>query len=185
MKLIIKHAAACLAGLLLCNAAWAGDCVMRLSGEQLDYGVVNKGPARNVDSGERALGKQRMTLSIQCEAPSAIRLRLEAESAPKGMALWNGKGYYRMTMGAAQLDGQPVLLAASGAGGAALGQAASEVSVDAEHRIWAVVDGKPASGRQFTAQIWVEARVEADALQARDVEHLSSSGRLLLEEDGG
>ncbi|UGA38493.1 hypothetical protein JOS77_01210 [Chromobacterium haemolyticum] len=63
----------------------------------------------------------------------------------------------------------------------ALEPAAAEVGVDAEHKIWAVADGKPARGKLFTAQIWVDAQVTANALRARDVEHLSSGGRLLLE----
>lgn len=182
MKVMIKRAV-CLAGLFLCQTALADNCVMRLSGEQLDYGVLNKGQFKRAKSGVLALGKRRMTLSVQCEQPSAIRLRLEAEPAAKGMALWNGKGHYRMSMGAAQLDGQPVLLAAVRTGQAALEQAAAEVAVDAEHKIWAVADGKPARGKLFTAQIWVDAQVTADTLRARDVEHLSSGGRLLLERD--
>ncbi|WP_337881961.1 hypothetical protein [Chromobacterium haemolyticum] len=181
MKSMIKRATAGLAGLLLCQAVLADNCVMRLSGEQLDYGVLNKGQFKRAKSGVLALGKRRMTLSIQCEEPSAIRLRLEAEPAAKGMALWNGKGHYRMTMGAAQLDGQPVLLAATRTEPTALEQAAAEVGVDAEHTIWAVADGKPARGKLFTVQIWVDAQVTANALRARDVEHLSSGGRLLLE----
>ncbi|WP_162788192.1 hypothetical protein, partial [Chromobacterium haemolyticum] len=47
-----------------------------------------------------------------------------------------------------------------------------------------VADGKPARGKLFTAQIWVDAQVAANALRARDVEHLSSGGRLLLEKGG-
>ncbi|MGR2663936.1 hypothetical protein ACUXVY_20315 [Chromobacterium haemolyticum] len=181
MKSMIKRATAGLAGLLLCQAVLADNCVMRLSGEQLDYGVLNKGQTARSSAGMLALGKRRMTLSIQCEAPSAIRLRLEAEPAAKGMALWSGKGHYRMTMGTAQLDGQPVLLAAARTEPTALEPAAAEVAVDAEHTIWAVADGKPARGKLFTAQIWVDAQVAANALRARDVEHLSSGGRLLLE----
>ncbi len=161
----MKTVALLLAGLVGIGGAQA--CELSLSQGEIDYGVLNRTTLKAGD-GSWQLAPRQVMLQVSCPQPQDMRLFYRAQAAgPDGFAL--GQGRYRLELGQALLDGEPVAL-----GGVIDGRAKASLAPD--RGAVTVKGGVPVQGRQFSVPVNVVAEASESALRVTDLTQWQAAG---------
>ncbi|MBR8313179.1 hypothetical protein KDW36_08195 [Burkholderia dolosa] len=166
--------------LSLLQAAYAQDCTLNLSEPLLDFGDLNRAELQSQVPGGTPMsaGARSTLLTIRCERPADIVLRIDGQPAGPRHFAWTEHGSYTVTMRNPRLDGRPVLLARIGESGDVAHPASPDATFVPGEAIAAIAGGRVAAANVFTAQIDVEAHVAPAALRTRDDTELSASAQL-------
>ncbi|EIK97821.1 hypothetical protein PMM47T1_04894 [Pseudomonas sp. M47T1] len=161
----MKTVAIVFAGLAGIGGAQA--CEMTLSQGEIDYGVLNRTTLKASD-GSWHLAPRHLTLQVHCPQPEDMQLFYRAQAAsPDAFAL--GQGRYRLELGQALLDGEPVAL-----GGAVDGRALTSLTPD--RGAVPLKGGARLKGRQFSVQMKVVGEASEAALRVSDLTHWQAAG---------
>ncbi|MDE1165998.1 MAG: DUF1120 domain-containing protein [Pseudomonas sp.] len=159
------------AGLL--GASTVQACELQLSQGDIDYGQLNRTTLK-AQEGKWRLAPRHITLQVRCEAPTDMALTFSALARGQQAFALGERGEYRLTLGQAQLDGEPVALGLRG--GQAITSVAVEQALRPQQAVVPVRAGAAVQGRYFSAQVWVHALADERALQVTDATVWQAAG---------
>lgn len=168
---------------LLMNTAtaFASDCDLRLSDNEVDYGTLYRGelsdPARN---GLIPLGKRQLRLTVNCQTPTQMAIRFSATPAEMGGFRFANKGKLQIALSNAQLDARSVLLADQDN----LANAGPNAILAADRSVAAVAQGQIATGKTFSVQVDVDTYIDDAATKVGDNTTLDSYGTFTFSDAG-
>lgn len=171
-------AAVILSALLLvpAMAARAADCAMTLSAPQVDYGRLSRATMVVTARDELLLPPRTVALNVVCAEPADMTLFFHAASADSREFLFTQQGRLALRLRDGALDGETVELGqVDGKGGMPVHKGASLPWMPG----WGLApirDGRVVAGRIFTAQMDIQARVEARAMHVNDTTRWSFTG---------
>lgn len=155
--------------------AQADDCQLSLSQAHLDFGVLNRAVQRN-PSAEIQLGERRLSLSLNCPAPTDMHVFYRALAATVERYRFTEHGSYRVHASDAVLDGQAVELGLVTAQGQMPTIRGNALDWRPDHAIVPLRDSLPTTGSSFSVQLQVNAWAQAGATQVRDAVTWEASG---------
>ncbi|MEJ8673838.1 hypothetical protein [Chromobacterium amazonense] len=174
---------ACVATACMAFSAQAQECLVRLDQTEVDYGVASheRDSQRNLKNGMVGLGRKPLSLNISCPNPQAMQLTLEAAAGGSNEFRFANKGRYAVAIGAATLDGREVHLAYARGGRPVLDTVSKWKRFGMDANIVPVRDGKVEMGKNFSAKLWVEARIPREELIVKQQEYFNGYGRIVVD----
>jgi hypothetical protein len=149
---------------------------MTLSTSQVDYGRLSRATMVATASGELLLPSRTVTLNVACAEPGDMTLFFRAASADTREFLFTQQGRLALRLRDGVLDGETVELAQVDGKGDMPVQRAASLPWMPGRGLAPVKDGKVVSGRVFTAQMDIEARVDERAMHVPDATRWSFTG---------
>lgn len=164
------YAAALLCVLLVipAMAACAGDCDVTLSTPTVDYGRLSRASMVAASSGELQLPPRMVALRLACSDSQDMTLFFRAAAADTSEFFFTAQGRFAVRMRDAVLDGEAVELGQVDPTQDALVRDGVSLPWVPGQGLVPVKHGKVLSGRVFTAQVEIEARVNDRAMTVRD-----------------
>jgi len=160
--------------------AHAQHCTLHVGEQLLDFGNLDRTALQSVtpDGAGLSAGTRSALLTIRCDQPTDILLRVDGQPAGPRRFAWAGHGTYTVTIRNARLDGRPALLTRIGETGGPPHSPSPGATFAPGDAIAATSDGRVAAATVFTAQIDVEVHVAPDALRVRDETELTATVHL-------
>lgn len=174
-------------GLLLCaRAAAARDarCDVSLSPALIDYGRLSRATMAAASNGELSLPTRATRLTIHCAEPVDMTLLFRGLPAGAEAFRFTDHGRFVPRLRDAHLDGEAVDLGQIDRDGDAPSRVGASLAWYPDRRIAPVKNGKNLAGRDFSAQVDIDSRIDERALGASDATRWSAQGAIDAVEAG-
>ncbi|CAG4909545.1 DUF1120 domain-containing protein [Paraburkholderia saeva] len=182
--IVAQITAAALLAMGGCTAAQAqgpGECQMTVNDSSVDYGVFTRYQLQgeNPQAPTLSLGKRQLTLNMNCRMPVTMAVAFRSGANGADYSFGNG-GTVTVRMTGAQVDGRPALVGSSAGAGMIPASPAAIAQFAPGQVIVPIVDGRPAKGTSFSAQVEVDPRIPAANARVAGRTSLESNGSFQL-----
>jgi len=167
------------------RAAPNDNCQMQISNTVIDYGQVTRAEllGRQVSPTAFALGKQTMTLSVNCRQPALMTIYFRGAAGDgNGYRFGNG-GNFVLSLSLAQLDGKRVKLGNIRVTGQQPDNMAEAILLTPGVGIVPVQDERTLKGSSFSVQVEIDTSVSGTSSRVADRTTWRSSGSFELVEN--
>jgi hypothetical protein len=167
------------------HAAPNDNCQMQISNTVIDYGHVTRAEllGRQVSPTSFALGKQTMTLSVNCRQPALMTIYFRGAAGDgNGYRFGNG-GNFVLNLSLAQLDGKRVKLGNVRVTGQQPDNIAETILLTPGVGIVPMQDERTLKGASFSVQVEINTSVSGTASRVADRTTWRSSGSFELVEN--
>ena len=173
--------AANILSLAVVSHAYAENCTIHLNKTTIDYGQLNRANLLSTaQTGKIALGKRLLTLNIHCQESTPFALQFHAPAADQNTFRFSNTGNFSVSLSQAQVDGKAVMLASTKTAATPLNSIAAIATLEANQTVTAMANSLPISGKNFTAQVEVEAHIAPSTLRVREVTSLEGLGKFVM-----
>lgn len=181
---VAQLTAAALLAMGACTAAQAqgpGECQMTVNESSVDYGTFTRYQLQgdNAQAATLSLGKRQLTLSVNCRMPVTMAVAFRSGANGADYSFGNG-GSVTVRMANAQVDGRPAMIGSAAGMGMLPASPAAVAQFAPGQVIVPVVDGRPAKGTSFSAQVEVDPRVPAANAKVAGRTSLETNGTFQL-----
>jgi hypothetical protein len=149
---------------------------MTLSASRIDYGSLSRATLARGPDGRLELPGRSVRLHLRCVDPTDMTVYFRGVAADVGSFRLSDNGRFALRLRDGLLDGVRVDLMRRGGTGGETGQMAASLPWLPAEGIAPVMNGQPATGREFSAQIDIDTRVDERALGVRDTERWAARG---------
>ncbi len=166
-------------------AAPNDNCQMQISNAVIDYGQVTRAEllGRQVSPTAFALGKQTMTLSVNCRQPTLMTIYFRGAAGDGNGYRFGNAGNFVLSLSLAQLDGKRVKLGNVNVTGQQPDNMAETALLSPGVGIVPVQDERTVKGSSFSVQVEIDTRVSGTASRVADRTTWRSSGSFELVEN--
>ncbi|WP_144424067.1 DUF1120 domain-containing protein [Herbaspirillum hiltneri] len=166
-------------------AAPNDNCQMQISNTVIDYGQVTRAEllGRQVSPTAFALGKQTMTLSVNCRQPALMTIYFRGAAGDGNAYRFGNAGNFALNLSLAQLDGKRVKLGNVSVTGQQPDNMAETAVLSPGIGIVPVQDERTVKGSSFSVQVEIDTKVSGTASRVADRTTWRSSGSFELVEN--
>ena len=166
-------------------AAPNDNCQMQISNTVIDYGQVTRAELleRQVSPTSFALGKQTMTLSVNCRQPTLMTIYFRGAAGDGNGYRFGNAGNFVLNLSLAQLDGKRVKLGNVKVTGQQPDNMAEIALLTPGVGIVPVQDERTLKGASFSVQVEINTSVSGTASRVADRTTWRSSGSFELVEN--
>ncbi|TFI10429.1 MULTISPECIES: hypothetical protein [unclassified Herbaspirillum] len=166
-------------------AAPNDNCQMQISNTVIDYGQVTRAELleRQVSPTAFALGKQTMTLSVNCRQPTLMTIYFRGAAGDGNGYRFGNAGNFVLNLSLAQLDGKRVKLGNVKVTGQQPDNMAEIALLTPGVGIVPVQDERTLKGASFSVQVEINTSVSGTASRVADRTTWRSSGSFELVEN--
>jgi len=167
------------------QAAPNDNCQMQISNPVIDYGQVTRAEllGRQVSPTALALGKQSMTLSVNCRQPTLMTIYFRGAAGDGNRYRFGDSGNFVLNLSLAQLDGKRVKLGNVKVVGQQPDNMAETALLPPGVGVVPVQDERTLKGTSFSVQVEIDTRVSSTASRVADRTTWRSSGSFELVEN--
>lgn len=164
-------------------AALADDCQVAFAQPVLDFGRFNR-TTLQVQAGGPSLGTRSVDLTVSCPVAQPMPLLFRAVAADANRFRFGEQGSFALRLEDALLDGQPVELGSSSAGGQTPTRGARQLGWAPGHYLTPLRAGVPVEGQVLRARLQVQAWGGDSLFRLNDAQSWQTDGRLELGSSG-
>lgn len=167
------------------QAAPNDNCQMQISNTVIDYGQITRAEllGRQVSPTAFALGKQTMTLSVNCRQPSLMTIYFRGAAGDGNGYRFGNAGNFVLNLSLAQLDGKRVKLGNVKVTGQQPDNMMETALLSPGVGIVPVQDERTLKGASFSVQVEINTSVSGTASRVADRTTWRSSGSFELVEN--
>jgi hypothetical protein len=166
-------------------AAPNDNCQLQISNTVIDYGQVTRAEllGRQISPTAFALGKQTMTLSVNCRQPTLMTIYFRGGAGDGNAYRFGNAGNFVLTLSLAQLDGKRIKLGNVKVTGQQPDNMAETALLTPGVGIVPVQDERTLKGASFSVQVEIDTNVSGTASRVADRTTWRSSGSFELVEN--
>lgn len=131
-------------------------CSLSVSNPVVDYGTMSRWQLEEIAGGSVSPGTRSLALSVVCPYTRAMKLQVQGENSEQGGVRYGERGYARLRLLDAQLDGNAVELQTLTPTGDITERGGRTLVLNAGEQLAPVVQGRFAEGKIMTVRLEVQ-----------------------------